>query len=97
MTAGEYLRSCRHLSGRPLRQVAAELGVSVSYLSDVERDRRPVPRDPALRSALCRAIEADNILVELLSARTATSIYVGDLSAMDRERVADFARLLRAR
>jgi transcriptional regulator with XRE-family HTH domain len=40
MHFGKLLRKCRHEAGLNLLEVATELEVSISYLSDVERGRR---------------------------------------------------------
>lgn len=48
MTAGEYVRNKRTVS---LRQLAKEIGISASYLSDVERDNRKINIKMAARIA----------------------------------------------
>lgn len=40
MTLGAHLRAVRLARGRSLRDLAATLGISPSYLSDIETDRR---------------------------------------------------------
>lgn len=42
---GAHLRACRHTSELTLADVARSLGVSVSYVSDVERERRVLSRE----------------------------------------------------
>lgn len=42
---GAHLRACRRTSELTLADVARALGVSVSYVSDVERDRRVLSRE----------------------------------------------------
>lgn len=43
MTLGERLRSLRKSGGLTLKQVETETGMSVPYLSDLERDKIPNP------------------------------------------------------
>ena len=45
------LRAVRNLGGRPIRSVAAEAGISVGYLSNIERGAKSPPRDVAIRIA----------------------------------------------
>jgi transcriptional regulator with XRE-family HTH domain len=62
-TLGAFLREARARQGLTLRNVAARLGITPSYLSDIENDRRT----PALRvlENLARILQLD--LDELLS------------------------------
>lgn len=48
-TLGEVVRQARTEKGVSLRQQAGKLGMSPSYLSDIENDRR-VPAEPVLES-----------------------------------------------
>jgi len=50
LTLGQYIRNER-INYMTLRSFAKELGVSASYLSDVERDHRKVSRDMVERIA----------------------------------------------
>lgn len=61
---GECLRQARQGQGRTLRDVAEAAGVSVGYLSEVERGRKE-PSSEVL-AAICRALGLD--LVDLLVA-----------------------------
>jgi len=47
-TFGTYLRNLREKNNLSLREVARRIGVSASYLSDVENDRRTPPGDENL-------------------------------------------------
>ena len=61
---GDVLREERHGAGRTLADVADEAGVSVQYLSEVERGRKE-PSSMVL-AAICRALGLD--VVDLLVA-----------------------------
>lgn len=47
--AGEQIREDRLEVGVSLRQLAKDIGISASYLSDVEKERRKITRDMATR------------------------------------------------
>ena len=51
MTFGAALRQARELAGKEQRQVAAELGISAQYLSDIEHDRRAPLSDEFIERA----------------------------------------------
>ena len=59
---GEALRRRRQAQGRTLREVAAAAGVSLTYLSEVERGRKEASSE--VLEAICSAL--DLILAELL-------------------------------
>jgi transcriptional regulator with XRE-family HTH domain len=59
---GEALRRRRQAQGRTLREVAAAAGVSLTYLSEVERGRKE-PSSEVLE-AICAALQL--VLAELL-------------------------------
>jgi transcriptional regulator with XRE-family HTH domain len=59
---GEALRRRRQAQGRTLREVAAAAGVSLTYLSEVERGRKE-PSSEVLE-AVCAALQL--VLAELL-------------------------------
>src|ERR1700751_4155656 len=40
---GEQIREVRSIKGLPLQQLAADVGVSVGYLSQIERNRSKLP------------------------------------------------------
>ena len=61
---GECLRQARQGQGRTLRDVAEAAGVSIGYLSEVERGRKE-PSSEVL-AVICRALGLD--LVDLLVA-----------------------------
>ena len=48
-TFGQLLRQCREDAGKTLKDVAARLGLSVVYLSDIERSRRNPPTAEAIK------------------------------------------------
>jgi transcriptional regulator with XRE-family HTH domain len=51
LTLGQYIRNER-INYMSLRSFAKELGVSASYLSDIELDRRKVSKQMAMRIAI---------------------------------------------
>ncbi|MFB6397177.1 helix-turn-helix transcriptional regulator [Polymorphospora sp. 2-325] len=59
---GTVLRRTRHAQGRILREVAAAAGVSVQYLSEVERGRKEASSE--ILAGICRALDLP--LVDLL-------------------------------
>lgn len=52
---GHVLRETRSAQGRTLRDVAADAHVSYSYLSEVERGKKPISSDAIW--ALCQALD----------------------------------------
>ena len=51
-TYGEFVREKRHGAGKTLREVSKNIGVSVSYLSDVERGKKgPLKPDRDIKLA----------------------------------------------
>ena len=49
MTFGELIRQQREARGLTLLEVAAEVGISIGYLSRIERGRENVPGDELIR------------------------------------------------
>lgn len=49
---GYFVRTVRKLSGKSLRQVAREVGISAAFLSDIEHDRRRTDKIEELAKAL---------------------------------------------
>lgn len=49
MSFGAYIRECRTRRGLTLLDVAAEIKVSIPYLSRIERDRDKPPPDDLIR------------------------------------------------
>lgn len=59
VTLGAVIRTARHQLPRAIRsarRTAQRCGISVSYLSDIELDRRPCPSDEVL-SAIAREVK----------------------------------------
>ena len=56
-TLGDILREGRLAKGRGLRELVKELGITPSYLSDIENDRR-IPSEEVLRK-LASALDLD--------------------------------------
>lgn len=52
MTTGTLLGLCRELKGARLRDVSEAIGLSISYLSDIEHDRGELTFRTAIK--LCR-------------------------------------------
>lgn len=60
---GELLRKLRHDKGKTLGDVARMLGISVVYLSDVERGhRKPFNRDRILKTATFLEVKPDGLV-----------------------------------
>lgn len=60
---GELLRKLRREKRKTLGDVARMLGVSVVYLSDVERgNRKPFSRDRVLKIAAFLGVESDELI-----------------------------------
>lgn len=58
-TFGGYLRRLRGTRGVGQRELARRLGISASYLNDLEKDNRAAPR-PELIKAIAEELEADH-------------------------------------
>ena len=61
-TFGERVRAERKRSGRTMRSVAAEAGISAAYLCDIEQGRRDCPSHTA--ALVAKAIGVDAILID---------------------------------
>lgn len=48
MAFGSFIRERREQAGRTLTEVAAEVEISIAYLSRIERDRENPPRDDVI-------------------------------------------------
>jgi DNA-binding XRE family transcriptional regulator len=55
--APEVLRGARYREGLTQKQLAAEVGVKVSHISEMERGKRPIGKEMARR--LAKALHAD--------------------------------------
>jgi transcriptional regulator with XRE-family HTH domain len=73
---GEALRRRRQAQGRTLREVAAAAGVSLTYLSEVERGRKEASSE--VLEAICSAL--DLILADLLYEVAETLVTAGTVS-----------------
>lgn len=49
MSFGAVIRAQREMRGLTIRAVASEVGISVAYLSRIERNREKPPRDELVR------------------------------------------------
>ncbi len=75
MTFGEYLRKLRSEAGYKISTLAAEIGVSKAYLSEIERSARGAPGDEVLMA-----------LAEKLKLTEAQSAVFYDLAAKAKVR-----------
>jgi transcriptional regulator with XRE-family HTH domain len=58
---GEQLRHARRDSGMSIRALSAAAGVSIGYLSEIERGRKEVSSE--ILAAICRALSADTAMI----------------------------------
>ena len=58
MGFGGYLRKKREDRGLTLVEVAERVGISVAYLSRIERERENAPKDALIQKA-CKALDLD--------------------------------------
>jgi transcriptional regulator with XRE-family HTH domain len=77
-TFGEFLKSVRQSRGMSLRQLASEIGVVPSYLSDIENDNRNAPNKERL-----------DAIIEKLKLSEEEAYKLFDLAGQKNERVAD--------
>jgi len=59
---GEVLREARVQKGLSLRTVAAELGITPSYQSDIENDRRVPAEEVLARTAILLDLDFDRLM-----------------------------------
>lgn len=97
MTFGQLLKHERCLSRKSQRQLAAELGISFTYLSKLENDRLPPPSGDMLMSfcemttarpevILCQARRLPTSLMEALFDRPDLILELLDHRPADRRR-----------
>ena len=88
---GRVLRRIRQAQGRTLQEVADTAGVSMPYLSEVERGRKEVSSE--LLAVICRAlgIALPDLLEEVRSELLRTAPRVSCVSAAGRSAVGRFA------
>jgi transcriptional regulator with XRE-family HTH domain len=67
MSLGSELRAVRQRKGYSLRAIARAAGISASYLSDIERDKRTQPDD--IVQAICDAMHVDVDVMMALAGR----------------------------
>ena len=58
MAFGSYLRDKREERELTLLEVADKVGISLAYLSRIERERENVPKDELIQK-LCKAMDLD--------------------------------------
>ncbi|MEV0391660.1 helix-turn-helix domain-containing protein [Polymorphospora rubra] len=89
---GTVLRRTRHAQGRILREVAAAAGVSVQYLSEVERGRKEASSE--ILAGICQALDLP--LVDLLEEVRAELLRGGRGAGGPRVRLRAAGQLLAA-
>ncbi len=86
---GDAIRSARHAKGLTLAVLSSELGVSIPYLSDVERGNRRLCRSRLIQVAQLIDIDLRPMLVSLAVDRG-----VVDVSALSPAQVAEVVALV---
>lgn len=94
MTYGERLRAGR--GDLPLRVVAVQLGISVQYLSEIERGRR-APLGPERDHEIARVLGFDPEPLEVLRVHALGVVSVAGLDVGGVERVCKMVARLRAK
>jgi predicted transcriptional regulator len=72
---GRLLRDCRLRDRLSLKELASRLGVSVSYLSDVERGQRP-PLNAVRSARVARLFVGEALRLEVAAARTRGAVVI---------------------
>lgn len=72
-TFGTYVRALRVQREIGQRELARVIGVSPSYLNDIEKDKRAAPRDELVK-ALARALDADLETINDLAGRSKNAL-----------------------
>lgn len=91
---GQALRSRRREHGRTLADVAAQAGVSMQHLSDVERGRKDASSE--MLAAICGALGTSVAELMITAARPLPRPVVLDLTRSPRARVHEIAATGRA-
>ena len=93
---GEILREARTIAGRSLDQVAKHLGITIAYLSDIERNRRaPLSQDKI--HAVAEFLNADLVLLLQSAARARGAIDVRNYTDSEFDSLNELASLPRGR
>lgn len=61
---GEHVRIIRERNGETASQLADRLGISLSYLVDIEAGRRTLKRSPGLVKKLAEALGVPTSMIE---------------------------------
>lgn len=83
---GELLRRLRENAQKTMGQVAAHLGISVAYLSDIERgNRAPLPAEKIRAAAAFLGVNADQLIVAAALSRGAFELNTANTTPKARE------------
>jgi transcriptional regulator with XRE-family HTH domain len=83
---GETLRQLRKAAGKTLGDIAEALGVSLSYLSDVELgNRAPFDKERTIRLAALLEVDTDELLIPAAESRGAFELEAKAVSPQARE------------
>ena len=85
---GNYIRSLRQERGLGQRELARAIGVSASYLNDIEKNKRDAPR-PELVNILSETLDADHYKILDLAGQSRNSIPqdISDMISNRREMI----------
>lgn len=83
MTTGKYIRSLRCSRDMLLREVASELNIDQSLLSNIERDERQATRDQIIHLSSLFNVENDSLLISWLTDRVLKNLEA-DRDVLDR-------------
>jgi HTH-type transcriptional regulator, competence development regulator len=61
---GEAIRKLREENKLPLRKVANEIDIDMSFLSKIERNERPATKEQVIRLADFFKVDAKNLLIQ---------------------------------
>jgi transcriptional regulator with XRE-family HTH domain len=83
-TFGSLLRSCRQQASKTLGDVARHISVSVSFVADVEHDRRnPLKPEQIIACARLFGIDSTALLAAAAKQRGGVTVTPRDASRMD--------------
>ncbi len=73
VTFGKYIRSLRGEKRIGQRELARVIGISPSYLNDIEKDKRVAPRGEIIKS-IAKILEANSMEMYDLAGKSRNSI-----------------------
>lgn len=95
MTYGQMLRAARQSRGFSLECVATELGCSIPYLSDIERDRRS-PLSRGRLAPVVALLQLDELAFEIARAVASSEVSLAGLTPAQVERVVRLVERMRS-